>query len=236
MENKEYQLEQDRVLKIYRDGNAESPDKWSNTDIFLVYDHRQFTIKRDGFSPQDIFNYLVDNARLDKSELRLTDYDNYFIFPVAAYIHSGVSLSLTDSLKRQGWDTSVRGFILVRKCTDEEPEQNLIESKAKEYAEDLINIWNQYLSGDVWGFKVFKKIKYWKILKEELDKIIDDSCKDQGCWGYWCQCIWLEDFKKKSEEVVELEEEDSCWGFYGSDVKTNGMLDYIKYKLINDDK
>ena len=41
--------------KITQDNFAESPDDWSNTDIFLVYNHRQFEIVRYGFDPHSIY-------------------------------------------------------------------------------------------------------------------------------------------------------------------------------------
>lgn len=220
MENKEYQLEQNRVLKIYQDDNAESPDKWGNTDMFLVYDHRQFTVKREGFDPEDIAEWY-------QASFRTLEYDGYYVFPVAAYIHSGIVLNLTDSLKRQDWDTSVRGFILVKKefnpssknipCTQEE---------AQNYAEALIESWNQYLSGDIWGFRVFKKVKYYKVSKDNLYEISSEGRYSMD----------LIQFLNVAEEIIELEEEDSCWGFYGSDIKTNGILDHIQYKLLEDAK
>lgn len=216
MENKEYELEQDRVLKIYRDNNAESPDDWKNTDIFLIYDHRQFTVKRKGFDPEDIAEWY-------QASFRTLDYDGYYVFPVAAYIHSGIVLNLTNSLNRQGWDTSVRGFIIVNKINDDQV--RVSEEKAKEYAEGLIETWNQYLSGDVWGFRVFKKVKYYKISKDNLYEI-----SSEGRYS-----IDLIQFTNIAEEIIELEEEDSCWGFYGSDIKTNGILDHVSYKLVEND-
>ncbi|MFO0419317.1 MAG: hypothetical protein ACK53T_07915 [Planctomycetota bacterium] len=193
--------------------------------MFLVYDHRQFTVKRKGFAPEDIAEWYG-------TSFRTLDYEGYYVFPVAAYIHSDIVLNLTDSLQRQGWDTSVTGFILVHKDSvfiTEKDKSKTKEQIAKEYAEGLIETWNQYLSGDVWGFKVFKKVKYYNISEDKVNKIIDNSCKNQ-------ECIWLEDFREKSEETVKLKEEDSCWGFYGSDIKTNGILDYIGYKLVENEK
>jgi hypothetical protein len=203
----DYELTEDRILRVIRDESAESPDDWGNTDMFLIYDHRQFNIKRKGFDPEDI-------AQWYQASFRTLDYEGYHVFPVAAYIHSGVSLSLTDSLKRQGWDTSVRGFILVA------VELGKSEEKAKEYAQGLIDTWNQYLSGDVWGFELFEKVKYLKFKKEDLDKILINEEVE------YCDLI------KLGKETVELEEEDSCWGFYGSDPKTNGMLEHFDYKLV----
>lgn len=257
MENikSEYQLEQNRVLKIYQDDNSESPDAWGNTDMFLVYSHRQFTVTRKGFNANDIYNHISakeprkeDYSNEDDYQLAYNDYaesinleyNNYYIFPVAAYIHSGIVLSLTDSLERQGWDTSVLGFILVKKELVENTktldankvlDKNPLETRAKEYAEGLIETWNQYLSGDIWGFRVFKKIKYYKIPETDFNNLntsVESNQKDYNI-------IYSNQFIEIAKEVIELEEEDSCWGFYGSDIKTNGILDTIDYKLLENE-
>ncbi len=219
---KEYKLTEDRILRVYQDIHPESPNDWKNTDCFLVYDHRQFTVKREGFDPKDIAEWY-------NASFRTLEYDGYYVFPVAAYIHSGVILNLTNSLKRQGWDTSVSGFVLVHKesITVDKTKHKTKEDAARSYAEDLIGTWNQYLSGEIYGFRVFKQVKYYKISEEKLNNL--------NIVNYIIDYISIEEFKEVVEELIELEEEDSCWGFYGSDIKTNGILDHISYKLLENE-
>jgi hypothetical protein len=140
-----------RVIEIIYDDTGESTDAWSNDDIFLVYDHRQFFVERKGFSPDDIFEAT--------SETKVLEYDGYHVFPVLAYIHSGVSLSVISDLSgyRGGWDTSFRGFALVSET--DWPQRD----KAFIAAQSLIKEWNQYLSGEVYGY---------------------DTGSD-SCWGYY---------------------------------------------------
>ena len=87
-------------------------------------------------------------------------FDGYFYFPVYAYIHSGVALSLgrnsypfTDK-----WDTSFNGFALVKR-----ERGTYTRQKAYERAQGLIETWNMYLSGDVYGY----------------------NSEVGGCWGYY---------------------------------------------------
>lgn len=227
MENnfeKEYQLENDRILRIYRQNNPESPDAWGNTDTFLVYEHRQFSIKREGFDPEDIAEWYG-------ASFRTLDYEGHYVFPVAAYIHTSIILNLTDSLLRQGWDTSVKGFVLVHKDSifiTEKDKSKTKEQIAKEYAASLIETWNQYLSGDVWGFRVFKKVKYYRISESDFNNLKSSDSID-------VKVIYPNQFLEIAQEVVELEQEDSCSGFYGSDIKTNGILDTIDYKLLENE-
>ena len=66
--------------------------------------------------------------------------------------------------------------------------------KARTCLEGEVEVYDQYLTGDVYGYVVTKTTVY-------------KHCKET-----------------KEEEV------DSCWGFYGRDVKENGMLENIDKK------
>ena len=137
-------------INIFDDDVCESPDDWGNDERFLVYDHRDFTVKRDGFDPADIFEVFQTK----------TLYDGFFIYPVYAYIHGGVSLSLGRGYPHNcRWDTSFKGFILIKK---QKGTYNR-ETSAREVAEALIKTWNIYLSGEVYGY----------------------DCGTDSCWGYY---------------------------------------------------
>ena len=139
MENEKYYKNYSYLIK--QDSFAENPDIDSD-DLFLVYDHRDFCVERKEFYPPEINDYLNGD----------TDYDfsNFWIFPVYAYIHSGVNLSLSHNGDK--WDTSMRGYVLVNKNIREDFNEEL----AKNYAEDLIKEWNMYLSGDVYELEIYK--------------------------------------------------------------------------------
>jgi hypothetical protein len=126
------------TLKIERDEYPESPDFWGNDDVFIVYDHRQFTVDRKGFSPRDIFEHLQAGKRV---------YKGYYAFPLYAYIHSGVSLSMSRSGYpfNDRWDVSSTGFVLVKRTAGQ-----WTTKQAEKVGQSIVNEWNQYLSGDVW--------------------------------------------------------------------------------------
>ena len=129
--NYSYLIEQDKF--------TENPDQWSD-DLFLVYDHRNFCIERDGFYPTEINDYLNGDDDYD--------FSDYWIFPIYAYIHSGVSLSLTHNGDK--WDTSMQGYMLANK------KEFISEKQAKENVEILLKMWNTYLSGEVYNLKIFE--------------------------------------------------------------------------------
>lgn len=118
-------------IRILEDENPLSPNEWGNDDCFIIYDHRQFCVERKDFDVQSVYEAFKAGE----------DYDNYKLFPLFAHIHSGVSLSLVRGTDR--WDTSFKGFVLVLN-TLEEPERR---------AQGIVETWNEYLDGEVYGFK-----------------------------------------------------------------------------------
>ena len=161
------------------DEQAEAPDQWGNEDLFLVYDHRGFTIERKGYDPTDIYEHCMETKKWF--------YEGYYVFPVYAYIHSGVVLSLgNDSYPfNDQWDVSMKGFILVKRMKGWSWQRN----KAKEIAPYLITEWNQYLSGDIYyeanescgGFygHDFENNGLLEYARNAIDCYIDSQMKDR---------------------------------------------------------
>ena len=177
---KEIDLLKNHKLYISYDAFPDSPDDDKNTDIFLVYDHRQFSVIRKGYEPRNIYYHL-------NKEEENTKYDNYFIFIVFAHIHSGVSLSLA----HQGcsFDVSNTGYILVDKNdvdfdlqrkNNTELQNKTDKEIARYYAEGLIKQWNQYLSNEIYSIEIKKKRQYLKVYfplpkDEDLLEVINNS-------------------------------------------------------------
>lgn len=198
-------------IKIRESALGESPDDWEDEGIFLVYDHRQFCIQREGFDPINIHEFLIT----DESELwEGHRYHEYWIFPVEAYIHSGVSLSLFTGTKQCRWDSSVAGYILVKKDLlkgSSKHEEDLTLEKATKYAENLLKTWNQYLSGEVYGFIIEKPNATYSISKGEFVTLCITGTFSS------------EAFLQVAEEDTDWEEIDSCWGYYG-EPEESGLL------------
>lgn len=216
---KEYKLKSGNLLRIDNDDNAESPDDWLYTESFLVYDHRQFDVRREGFRPTDIHNHLTNKPEHeDFEEYNNSTYNDYYIFPVEAYIHSEVSLSLFTGTKYCQWDSSVTGFILIKKTSINSVEGFEDLELATVQAENLIIEWNQYLQGNVYEYKVIKFIKTYTINEEDLDNIIDIESE-----GF--ELILPSEFKEKAKVVYDEEIIDSCGGYYADN--TDDALEMI---------
>ena len=130
-------------IEVFLDEDAPSPDEWGDDDAFIVYDHRDFCVKRDGFDPRDIYESMQNKYKQRKL------YDGYWVFTLYAYIHSGVALSLGRNTYpfTDGWDVSTTGFVLVRR-----DKGTWSENKAYKVAQSIVDEWNMFLSGDVYGY------------------------------------------------------------------------------------
>jgi hypothetical protein len=93
-------------------------------------------------------------------------YKGFFVFPLYAYIHSGVALSVDNhNFPYARWDVSMCGWVLIKKEAG-----SYTRKKALEAAKGLTESWNQYLSGEVYGYK---------ITDIETEEEID------SCWGFY---------------------------------------------------
>jgi hypothetical protein len=174
-------LKRGYYAEIEEDPDPQSPDDWGNTDMFLIYDHRDFTVEREGFDAQAVFEHWHECKEAMFVALDAELFDGYYVLPVFAYIHSGVALSLSKSGYPFDcpWDVSFKGFALVQKN-----EHVLTMEKAREMARMLVDEWNVYLSGNVYGYTLFDK------KGKEVD----------SCWGYY----GIESAKEAAAEAIPI--------------------------------
>lgn len=169
-------------IEIIQDEDACSPQEDGDCDDhFLIFDHRDFCVKVEGWNPQDVFdNYWSKGIRF---------VDGYHIFGVEAYIHGGVSLALKSSVKAlnfpdRRWDVSFRGFIFIKRVKG----WSWKREKAYTIAESVIKEWDQYLRGDVYGY----------VITKEGERIEDGSC-----WGYYGADYCLEEAKSLIDHLIK---------------------------------
>lgn len=165
------------TIRVVQDEDPESPDGWDDDEVFLVgFSGRNFEVTRDGLKcPEDIEDWR----------------DEYDIFQLDAYIHSGVSLHLSGSGPSCGWDRGQIGFALVKKRSELE-QLGQVQTwpdrpSQRKLAEGLVETWNQYLSGDVWGY------------------IVEDSDGEEieALWGCYGSDYCLEEAKELVDCLVK---------------------------------
>lgn len=181
-------LPNDRVFRILQDENPESPREWSNLGTMACF-HKRYCL-----GDSDIpFSSSHFNSWSEMEEYIWNELDAAVVLPLYLYDHSGITMNTTGFSCR--WDSGQVGYIYVTKDKLRE-EYNvkkltlaLIE-KATKHLISEVEAYDQYLTGDVYGFEIVKVNK----------------C-DHG---------------HDHEEIV-----DSCYGFFGSDIKENGILDHV---------
>ena len=155
---------------LVQDDNPQSPDENEDNGLFLVNYHRDFDVRRDNIIvKQNVADYYGGE--------KIPQEDKYHIFNLSMLSHSGVWLSLNSSFTGDGggWDTSHVGLVLVAKKEWHK------RDKACKAAESLVNEWNAFLSGDVYGCVV----EYYDENKKQINQ--------ESCWGY----IGFEEAKKE---------------------------------------
>jgi len=138
---------------------------------------------------QDPFEYAnqVVHTRVDEL-IKKAVRTGYVILPLYLYDHSGITMSTGPF----GciFDSGQVGWIV---CDNEtiKREWDGDRELAEEYLRSQVEVYDDYLTGNVYGFVV-----------EEWD-------------GEGWECV------------------DSCFGFYGHDIRTNGMADHLDDELID---
>lgn len=111
-----------------------------------IYEACEYPNEHDWW--QGLCEYMDD---LDEWDGR--DRDEWDVYVVSSYIHSGVTLTFVgdpDEAREnrpRGWDVSTCGAVFVRKTCD-------WKISTRKVAEQCVGEWNTYLSGDVWAFDV----------------------------------------------------------------------------------
>ena len=164
-------------IEIHQDVDSMPPDEWGDTGLFLVSGHPQIYIQHDLIK--------VDPRRHSfegKQKVKLpTNRRVYHVFKLYGYSHSGEGLSLSNDHYPFNcpWDGFYTGTVYASS------KEFKTREKAREVAQSLIEEWNDYLSGNVWGFQVFDN---------------EDECVD-SCWGY-NGVYALSEAKKRVDSLV----------------------------------
>ncbi len=185
-----------RVLIIERDEDASNPRDDDNLGVMACW-HRRYDL---GDNPRETAKVepvkLLQKLRRDGLAAML---------PLFLYDHSGITMRT--SPYSCPWDSGQVGFIYVtrEKARKEMGWKRITKARAAKLAEYLtgeVETYDQYLTGDVYWFRLFAK---------ETCAL----CEGGGCG----RC--------DGKGWVEGEELDSCGGFYGHDIRDNGILDCL---------
>jgi len=160
----------DQRLEIIQDSDAQSPRDWDCLGI-MAYQYRDYTL-----GDEEIKNGFTWDDYLESKDLAVKDLA--VCMPLYVYEHSGISMTCGDRVYpfNDRWDSSMVGFIYVtkEKLKKEYSVKRLnkkIISRAESVLKSEVDIFNDYISGEIYGYN--------------LEGKFDDSCF--GFYGYDCK-------------------------------------------------
>lgn len=205
------------TLTVEQDDYAEDPREWDNLCTMVCW-HRNYSLgdKHNYDDSDEFFNDLLyricgmhpdDYESLpirDKYKLAC-ESDIIYIKKINLYDHSGITVSTSNNYPyNDRWDAGCVGFIYVTKEAILKEIANANEVNwtaiADEVIENEMDTYDQYVRGEVYWFRLEKKV------------IKQDKCPHCG---------------EVIREYDDVEDIDSCGGFYGDCLEENGILDNI---------
>ena len=168
------------TIEIFQDENPENPIKeWDMLGEFICWHSRYDLGNSKRFdTPEEVREYAKKT--------------NSLLYPLFMYDHSGIALSLSNSQYPFNcrWDAGQLGYVLIdREKALKEYSKKILTKKLKQKIYEVIqgevNTYNQYLSGDVYGYKVIDK----------------DGTEIDSCWGYY----GMEDVIEEAKSMVDYE-------------------------------
>ena len=180
-----------QMATVYDEKLADFIDRMENQECPLPFAHWGTPEYAAQQATRDAW-HAKQQARIWKRVQAVLD-DNYVIRKLYLYDHSGISMSCSSFIGRAqhaAWDSGPVGYIYTDRKTmlkewgdPKRPGQltKKVREAADKYLEGDVETYNQYLTGDVYGYVVKRK-------GEEVD----------SCWGFY----GLEYVKKEAESVA----------------------------------
>jgi hypothetical protein len=186
----------DYKLEILQDESPESPREWDNMGTMICF-HRRYNLgdKNDIINSDDFSSWGEQREWIEKN------IKPCVILPLYLYDHSGITMNTTGF--SCGWDSGQVGWIFVTK-EQVRKEYNVkritkdIVEKVTKVLEGEVETYDQYLTGDVYGYRVSKI--------EVCDKGHEHDEELDSCWGYYGMESVEEEGKRVLEYYIEKEE------------------------------
>ena len=170
-------------LEIKQDNNPENPREWDNLGTMICF-HRRYSLgdKHD-------YNTQEYDGWKEMEEAIIENENVHTILPLYLYDHSGITISTTPFSCH--WDSGKIGFIYVSK--DKVLREGIDETKIEEYLKNEVETYDKYLTGDVWGYDVYRI--------ETCDKGHDHRTLVESCYGFYDE----DECRSEGEKVKEYQ-------------------------------
>ena len=169
------------LIEIYPDQSPESPREWDNLGTMVCF-HRNYNLG-------DEHDYCSGNYDgWDEMKEEIIKQENvHTILPLYLYDHSGITMSTSPF--HCPWDSGQVGWIFVSK--DKVKNEGIDESKIESILKGEVETYDQYLTGDVYGYKVYEV--------SECDHGHEHLKDLDSCWGFYGE----EDCMDEGKSIVD---------------------------------
>jgi len=157
-------------LEVIQDNDAESPRNWDNLGTMVCF-HNSYNLgDKTDYKSKDYESWdeLKQDIEANEGEI--------YTLPLYLFDHSGITISTRPF--DCSWDSGQVGFIYVSKNKVIKEYSEIIDAeKIKEYLNNEVKTYDQYLTGDVWGY-VVNEIEICDEGHEHKENI-------ESCWGFF---------------------------------------------------
>lgn len=175
-------------IDIFPDQDAENPrTEYDNVGTMICWHSRYNLGDKHGYKdPRDFMETLASETtknveEMDDGRLQKIVERNYILMPLNLYDHSGITMS-TNTFSCP-WDSGQVGWIYCSKKRAKEEWGNSHKNRhlkqARKYLESEVQTYDNYLTGNVYGFVVSKNISEPGTDEDEIQWEEIDSC-----WGF----------------------------------------------------
>ena len=196
-------------LIMINDTNTESPrEAWDNLGTMIGF-HRNYTAgdKHNYSSPLELMYDLANSYDSEEAES-------------LEKLHDVWKISDEEYLKKLKELADKNNLIL--------PVYLLEHGDIKYITEDFNDSWDNGQVGIIYASYDTIKSEYGDTSEESLEKAKNCMKGEVETYSQWANGeVYGFRLIKVDEYNKEIEEIDSCWGFYGSDPRENGIEDYI---------
>ena len=170
------------LIEVEQDNDPSNPREDDNLGTMVCF-HK-------GYNLGDKHNYKSSNYdSFDELEKDIIKNENVgVILPLYLYDHSGITMNTTGFSCR--WDSGQVGFIFISKEKMlKEYGGKIVTKKLKErvekYLVDEVKTFDDYLRGDVYGYKIFEV--------SLCDKGCEHNDEIDSCWGFYGEDSCMEE-------------------------------------------
>lgn len=207
-EHEQYQSKCEYKLIMKTDANPECPREWDNIGTMIGF-HRTYNAgdKHNYSSPLELMYDLADEYDSKKTEV-LED------------LYNDDKLSESDYFKKLKELADKNNLILPVFLFD--------HSGVSYSTKDFNDSWDSGQVGYIYTSYETIKSEYGDISEDSINKAKSYMEGEVETYSQWANGdVYGFRLIKVDEDGDEIEEIDSCWGFYGSDPKENGIADNI---------